>query len=71
MIDTQTPPSAFLHEGDVHALLARTGIATPRHGWLGSPLSFLPGEPVVLKGMADGVWHKSELGALKFVPFDP
>lgn len=65
------PVSAFLHEADVHALLARTGIATPRHGWLGTPLAFIPGEPVVLKGMAEGVWHKSELGALKFLPYDP
>ena len=71
MSTLQTPVSGFLHEADVQALLGRTGIATPRHGWLGRPLAFVPGEPIVLKGLAEGVWHKSELGALKFLAYDP
>ncbi|HJV89991.1 MAG TPA: CoA-binding protein [Holophagaceae bacterium] len=63
--------SDFLHEADTHALLAKVGWVPPRHGWLGGALPFQAGEPVVLKGLADGLWHKSELGALRFLPYDP
>lgn len=61
--------SEFLHEADVHEIAARAGLVPPRHGWLGAPLPFEPGEPVVLKGLAERLWHKSELGALAFLPF--
>ncbi len=65
------PRTEFLHEADTHALLAKVGWVAPRHGWLGGSLPFQPGEPVVLKGLAEGLWHKSELGALRFLPYDP
>lgn len=61
----------FLHEADTHALLSQVGVVPPRHGWLGDKLPFQPGEAVVLKGLAEGLWHKSELGALRFLPYDP
>ncbi|HJW32529.1 MAG TPA: CoA-binding protein [Holophagaceae bacterium] len=64
------PRTDFLHEADTHALLAKVGWVPPRHGWLGDALPFQAGEPVVLKGLAEGLWHKSELGALRFLPYD-
>ena len=61
----------FLHEGRAYALLAAAGLRVPRHGFLGAEaLPFAPGEAVVLKGIADGLWHKSDRGAVHFGPFD-
>lgn len=61
----------FLHEARAYALLAAAGVRVPRHGFLESgPLPFAPGEPVVLKGIAEELWHKSDKGAVAFVPFD-
>ncbi len=63
--------SRFLHEGRAYALLAAAGLRVPRHGFLESgPLPFAPGEPIVLKGIADEMWHKSDKGAVAFAPFD-
>ncbi|MBA3849073.1 MAG: hypothetical protein C0502_03650 [Opitutus sp.] len=63
-------PSAFLHELAAYDLLARAGLHVPRHGVVGGFLPFAPGEPVVLKGIAEELWHKSELGCVRFLPFD-
>lgn len=64
-------PSAFLDEFAAYALLARAGIAPPRHARLDSAaLPFSPGEPIVLKGLGNELWHKSELGCVRFLPFD-
>jgi len=64
--------STFLHEGRAYALLAAAGLRVPRHGFLESgPLPFAPGEPIVLKGIADELWHKSDKGAVHFGAFDP
>jgi len=64
--------SDFLHEGRAYALLAAAGLRVPRHGFLGAgPLPFAPGEPIVLKGIAEGLWHKSDRGAVHFGPFEP
>ena len=60
----------FLHESDAYALLARAGWAVPRHGWFDAVPPFAPGEPIVLKGLGDELWHKSELGAVSFAAFD-
>jgi len=61
----------FLHEGRAYGLLAAAGLRVPRHGFLESgPLPFAPGEPIVLKGIADQLWHKSDKGAVHFGPFD-
>jgi acyl-CoA synthetase (NDP forming) len=68
MIDTTT---GFLHEGRAYGLLAAAGLRVPRHGFLESgPLPFAAGEPIVLKGIADQLWHKSDKGAVHFGPFD-
>ncbi|GLH69575.1 CoA-binding protein [Geothrix rubra] len=62
----------FLHEGRAYALLAAAGLRVPRHGFLeAGPLPFAPGEPIVLKGIADELWHKSDKGAVHFGAFEP
>ena len=65
------PTTGFLHEGRAYGLLAAAGLRVPRHGFLESgALPFAPGEPIVLKGIADQLWHKSDKGAVHFGPFD-
>lgn len=68
---TESPCSAFLCESEAYELLARAGIRPPRHGIVGGFLPFTPEEPIVLKGLGDELWHKSELGCVRFLPFDP
>ena len=63
-------PSSFVHEAEAYALLERAGLRPPRHGVEGGPLPFETGEPVVVKGLAENVWHKSEFGAVHFLPFE-
>ncbi len=67
---TESPPSAFLCESEAYELLARAGIRPPRHGIVDGFLPFAPEEPIVLKGLGDELWHKSELGCVRFLPFD-
>lgn len=63
--------TGFLHEGRAYGLLAAAGLRVPRHGFLESgPLPFAPGEPIVLKGIADQLWHKSDKGAVHFGTYD-
>lgn len=63
--------TGFLHEGRAYGLLAAAGLRVPRHGFLeAGPLPFKAGEPIVLKGIADQLWHKSDKGAVHFGPFD-
>ena len=62
--------SLFVPETEAYALLERAGLRPPRHGCEGGPLPFEPGEPVVVKGLGENVWHKSELGAVHFLPFE-
>lgn len=64
------PGSAFVHEGEAYRLLEDAGLMPPLHGWVGEVLPFLPGDAVVLKGLGDGLWHKSELGAVRMMDFD-
>lgn len=64
------PQRAFVCETEAYALLARAGLLPPRHGVLGDTPPFAPGDPVVLKGLGEEVWHKSELGAVRFLAFD-
>ena len=64
--------TGFLHEGRAYGLLAAAGLRVPRHGFLeAGPLPFAAGEPVVLKGIADQLWHKSDKGAVHFGAFEP
>jgi acyl-CoA synthetase (NDP forming) len=60
---------AFFGEAEAYRLVARAGIAPPRHGFIGENPPFRPGERIVLKGLGDGLWHKSELGAVQFAEF--
>jgi len=62
--------SGFVDEAAAYDLLERAGLNPPRHGIAGGTLPFEPGEPVVVKGLGDNVWHKSELGAVHFLPFE-
>jgi acyl-CoA synthetase (NDP forming) len=63
--------TGFLDEGRAYRLLADAGLRVPRHGFLESgPLPFTPGEPIVLKGIAEQLWHKSDKGAIHFGPFE-
>ena len=71
--ETGSAPSVgagFVGEAEAYALLARAGLGPPPHGLVGEPMPFAAGEPVVLKGLGEELWHKSELGAVKFLPFD-
>lgn len=68
---TQSSPSTFVHEAAAYELLSRAGLHPPRHGLVGGFLPFSPGEPIVLKGIAEELWHKSELGCVRFFPFEP
>jgi acyl-CoA synthetase (NDP forming) len=68
-------PSTFIDEATAYDLLDRAGLATPRRGLVRGPgeasrLPFKPGEAVVVKGVADGVWHKSDLGLVRFGSFE-
>lgn len=67
---TALAASAFVCESVAYELLAQAGITPPRHGLIGGALPFSPGEPVVLKGLGEELWHKSELGAVRFLDFD-
>ncbi|MCW8878523.1 MAG: acetate--CoA ligase family protein [Kangiellaceae bacterium] len=64
----------FISENQVYALLKQAGINTPKHFFFSSVADidndwFEADEKVVVKGMADELWHKSDNGALKFVEF--
>lgn len=68
--------STFIHEIQAYELLAKAGLHAPRHGVICTredlaKLPFQAGEGVVLKGTALDVWHKSDLGLVRFVDFDP
>ncbi|WP_415907753.1 CoA-binding protein [Oleiharenicola sp. Vm1] len=67
---TEIRRSAFLCETEAYDLLARAGLRPPRHGLVGGFLPFTPEEPIVLKGLGDELWHKSELGCVRMLPFD-
>lgn len=67
--------STFIPEHEVYGFLAAVGIKTPRHCFIGkedkfTDLPFALGDPVVIKGIARDLWHKSEAGALSFCDFD-
>ncbi len=63
-------PDGFVDEAEAYGLLERAGLCPPRHGVAGGTLPFEPGEPVVVKGLGENVWHKTELGAVHFLPFE-
>jgi len=67
--------SPFIAEHEVYGYLSAVGIAAPRYCFVADERKvgdapFAEGEPVVIKGMARDLWHKSDDGALVFCEFD-
>jgi acyl-CoA synthetase (NDP forming) len=67
--------SAFIAEHEIYGLLSRVGIKTPRYCFVDddskvADAPFASGDPVVIKGIARDLWHKSDNGALAFCDFD-
>ncbi len=67
--------STFIPEHEVYGYLAAVGIDTPAHFFADddSKIAQAPfeyGAPVVVKGIARELWHKSDNGALAFCDFD-
>jgi len=68
--------STFINEVVAYQWLEAAGLGRPRQGLVRTEadvaaLPFRAGEPVVLKGVAQEVWHKSDLGLVRFAPFEP
>ncbi|HEX2757388.1 MAG TPA: acetate--CoA ligase family protein, partial [Thermoanaerobaculia bacterium] len=74
---------ATLLEHEVYAVLTAAGFDVPRYVfWPGAPgeglpgevqalLAAAPGDDVVLKIVAPGLLHKSDVGGVAFAPRDP
>jgi len=74
--------SQFIPEFQIYQLLSSVGIKTPRHHFVpadvdinefdfsASGFEFAVDEPVVVKGMATDLWHKSDNQALSFTEFN-
>ncbi len=60
----------FVCEAEAYRMLALAGVRAPAHAFAGARPPFAPGSPVVLKGLGEEVWHKSELGAVRFMAYD-
>ncbi len=68
--------TTFIHEIRAYELLEQVGLALKPWGVVreaadAERLPFAPGDPVVIKGTAVEVWHKSDLGLVAFEAFDP
>jgi len=66
----------FIDEVRAYELMKSVGLRVPRHSLILGPsnlaeLPFETGEAVVLKGVVKGVWHKSDLGLVRFGSYDP
>ena len=67
--------SAFIPEHEIYGLLSRVGVKTPRYYFVDddskvADAPFADGDPVVIKGIARDLWHKSDNDALAFCDFD-
>jgi acyl-CoA synthetase (NDP forming) len=67
--------SAFIPEHEIYGYLSAVGIKTPTYYFVDheskvADAPFANGEPVVVKGVARDLWHKSDNGALTFCDFD-
>jgi len=60
----------FVCESEAYALIEKSGLRPPRHTQPGAVSRFKKGERVVVKGLGENVWHKSELGAVRFMDYD-
>ncbi len=67
--------SKFIHESEVYRLLQRFDLKVPLFASITSTVNpqeevskfpFKAGEPVVIKGIGDDLWHKSDIGVLAF-----
>jgi acyl-CoA synthetase (NDP forming) len=69
-------PATFIHEVRAYELLEQAGLGERRRGLVVSEadvatLPFKAGERVVIKGVAQDVWHKSDIGLVRFETYDP
>ncbi len=67
--------TTFIHELEAYDLLELAGLPGLRRGLVRTRadvdgLPFKAGEKVVLKGVAQDVWHKSDVGLVRFEAFD-
>ncbi|NTV73703.1 MAG: hypothetical protein HGA66_05800 [Holophaga sp.] len=67
--------TTFIHELEAYDLLELAGLPGLRRGLVRTRadvdrLPFKAGEKVVLKGVAQDVWHKSDIGLVRFEAFD-
>ncbi|MBI4912269.1 MAG: acetate--CoA ligase family protein [Acidobacteria bacterium] len=65
----------FLNEAWAYRLLRKAGLRVPSHGLVLDKVGMeaMPchaNEPVVLKGLVEGLWHKSDRGLVKFMDYD-
>ena len=68
--------STFIHENRAYELLEQAGLGERRRGLVRTEadvaaLPFKAGDRVVVKGVAQDVWHKSDLGLVRFETFEP
>jgi acyl-CoA synthetase (NDP forming) len=68
--------STFINEVRAYELLEQAGLGKRRRGLVRAEadvanLPFQAGDRVVVKGVAQDVWHKSDLGLVKFETFTP
>jgi len=68
--------STFINEVRAYELLKQAGLGERRQGLVRTEadvaaLPFKAGDRVVVKGVAQDVWHKSDIGLVKFETFDP
>jgi acyl-CoA synthetase (NDP forming) len=68
--------STFINEVKAYEWLNQAGLGERRQGLVRTEadvaaLPFKAGDRVVLKGVAQDVWHKSDLGLVRFESFDP
>jgi acyl-CoA synthetase (NDP forming) len=64
----------FINEVECYSVLNKYGIRLPRYSFITSITktfhsSFDDGEDIVLKGVVDNIWHKSDQNLLKFSTF--
>jgi acyl-CoA synthetase (NDP forming) len=67
--------TTFIPEQKIYQLLSKVGIKTPQYCFIQNDddfkdLPFDDGQPVVVKGMAVNLWHKSDNDALFFIDFN-
>ena len=69
------PTTGFVNEAWAYRLVQKAGIRVPANGLvLDKPgMVAMPchqGEGIVLKGLVEGVWHKSDRGLVRFMDYD-